>query len=273
MMNQTEISKGPSSTATAQESVFVIKDIRPVCRARTLRLQTDDVVVGVNGQLFKGDIDLLLDIIFECDPETGIFLTIFREGYLFHVIARGPLGCAFEYAKPEIAEAAIKKLADADISEREEYRIFEVLRDINRNCVIIDTEPSLMATLASPVWLIQNRLWEVLLAVILIYGATLTVSWMLFAIAVVLLGLYFRQAQLTLQRSFNLMRQRQMWMIVAARSIQEVQETCRQFDPKTIFNPSFVEPPEQEPPKQKKRRRRPSSEVTESNTSDTSVPS
>mgnify|MGYP007000064496 len=77
----------------------------------------------------------------------------------------------------------------------------------------------------SPVWLIQHRLWEVLLAVILIYGATLTVSWMLFVIVVVLLALYFQQAQLTLQRSFNLMRQRQMWMIVAAKSLQEVQET------------------------------------------------
>ena len=113
-----------------------------------------------------------------------------------------------------------------------------------------------MATLASPVWLIQNRLWEVLLAVILIYGATLTVSWMLFVIAVVLLALYFRRAQLTLQRSFNLMRQRQMWMIIAAKSVQEVQETCRQFDPKSIFKPSFVGSPEIEEVKPKKRRRR-----------------
>jgi hypothetical protein len=82
---------------------------------------------------------------------------------------------------------------------------------------------------------------------------------MLFVIAVVLLALYFRQAQLTLQRSFNLMRQRQMWMIVAARSVQEVQEVCRQFDPKSTYNPSFVEPPEEDEAKPKKRRRRPGS--------------
>ena len=159
----------------------------------------------------------------------------------------------------EIAEAASEKLAETPIAPRDEYRIFEVLRDINRKCVIIDTQPSMLAMLASPVWLIQNRLWEVLLAVILIYGATLTVSWMLFVIAVVLLALYFRQAQLTLQRSFNLMRQRQMWMIVAARSVQEVQEVCRQFDPKSTYNPSFVGPPEEDEAKQKKRRRRPGS--------------
>ena len=131
-----------------------------------------------------------------------------------------------------------------------------MLRDINRKCVIIDTQPSMMAMLASPVWLVHCRLWEVLVAVLLIYGVTLLVSWMLFVIVFILLALYFRQAQLTLQRSFNLMRQRQMWMIVAARSAQEVQQVCRQFDPKSIFNPSFVEPPQEEEAKPKKRRRR-----------------
>jgi hypothetical protein len=256
MLNSAETTQAPDAAATPQNSVFTIKDIRPICRARTLRLQTDDAIVAVDGQPFKGDVDLLLDMIFECDPQTGIFLTVFREGSLFHVIARGPLGCAFEYAKPEIAEAASKKFAKTTIAPRSEYRIFEVLRDINRKCVIIDTQPSMMAMLASPVWLIKNRLWEVLLAVILIYGATLTVSWMLFVIAVVLLALYFRQAQLTLQRSFNLMRHRQMWMIVAARSEQEVQETCRQFDPKSTYNPSFVGPPQEEEAELKKRRRR-----------------
>ena len=256
MLDPAVSTQSPNVGETPQNSVFIIKDIRPICRARTLRLQTEDAIVAIDGKPFKGDVDLLLDMIFECDPDKGIFLTIFREESLFHVIARGPLGCAFEYAKPEIADAANKKLAETTIAPLEDYRIFEVLRDINHKCVVIDTQPTLMAMLASPVWLIQNRLWEVLLAVILIYGATLTVSWMLFVIAAVLLALYFRKAQLTLQRSFNLMRQRQMWMIVAARSVQEVQETCRQFDPKSIYNPSFVGQPEAEEPTTKKRRRR-----------------
>ncbi len=255
MLNPSETAQSRDAASPPQNSVFVIKDIRPICRARTLRLETGDVLVAVDGKPFYGDVELLLDAIFECDPQTGIFLTIFREESLFHVIARGPLGCAFEYAKPEIASAASKKLAETTIAPLEEYRIFEVLRDINRKCVIIDTQPSMAATFASPIWLIQNRLWEVLLAVILIYGVTLTVSWMLFFVVIVLLGLYFRQSQLTLQRSFNLMRQRQMWMIVAAKSVQEVQETCRQFDPKSIYNPSFVGEPEAEGVKPKKRRR------------------
>jgi hypothetical protein len=242
----------------ADTSIFSIKEIRPICRARTLRLMVDDVIIAVECVPFKGDIELFLDVMFECDPDHGVMLTIFRDGALFHVIARGPLGCDVEYAKPEQAEAASKKLAETKIEPREKYRIFEVLRDINRKCVIIDTQPSTVAMIASPIWLIQNRLWEVLLAVILIYGATLTVSWMLFVIAFILLALYFKQSQITLQRSFNLMRQRQMWMVVAATSIEEVQRACRQVDPKTVFNPSFVGPPAvDEAPAKKRRRRRP----------------
>ena len=105
MLNPAETTQAPDAAATPQNSVFTIKDMRPICRGRTLRLQVDDAIIAVDGQPFTGDVDLLLDLIYECDPQTGIFLTIFREGCLFHVIARGPLGCAFEYAKPEIAEA------------------------------------------------------------------------------------------------------------------------------------------------------------------------
>jgi len=241
----------------ADVSIFVIKDIRSVCRARTLRLQSDDIIIAVEGKPFKGDVELFLDLMFECDPDDGVMLSIVRENGLFHVIARGTLGCTLEYAKPEQAEAATKIFAEAEMAPREDYRIFEVLRDINRNCVIIDTEPSQMAMYLSPVWLIQNKLWEVLLAVILIYGATLTVSWMLFVIAVVLLALYFKQSQIVLQRSFNLMRQRQMWMIVAATSLEDVQRTCRQFDPKANFGTNLVGPPLSDEPAKKKRRRRP----------------
>lgn len=244
------------SAVPADVSMFTIKDIKSVCRARTLRLQENDVIIGVETAYFRGDVELFLDLLYECDPDQGVFLTIFRDGGMFHVIARGPLGCGLEYTKPELAEAANTKFTSLEIASRDEYHIFEVLRDIKRKCVIIDTQPSLLATIASPIWLIQNRLWEVLLAVVLIYGATLTVSWMLFVIAVILLALYFRQAQTTLQRSFNLMRQRQMWMVVAARNLQEVQETCRQFDPKSSFSPSYVSPPEEDDKAEKKRRRR-----------------
>ena len=90
MLDPAVSTQSPNVGETPQNSVFIIKDIRPICRARTLRLQTDDAIIAVDGEPFKGDVELLLDMIFECDPDTGIFLTIFREGGLFHVIARGP---------------------------------------------------------------------------------------------------------------------------------------------------------------------------------------
>ena len=56
MLNSAETSEAPDSAETPQNSVFIIKDIRPICRARTLRLQNDDAIVAVNGKPFEGDV-------------------------------------------------------------------------------------------------------------------------------------------------------------------------------------------------------------------------
>ncbi len=254
-----EAGNASASAASAPDvriGLFTIKDVKNVCRARTLRLQKDDVIVGIDGRLLDLDLESFLDTLFECDTEVGVMLTIYRKGIIFNVIARGMLGCVMEYTKPDMIEEATKAFKEANVGAPEEYHIFEVLRDIQRRCSIVDTEPSLLAVLFSPAWLIQNKLWEALIAVVLIYGTTLTVHWMLFVMAIVLLGLYFRRAQITLKRSFGLFRDRQMWMVIAARDMLEVQQTCRKFDPKCTFNPDLVGPPEMEEARPKKRRRR-----------------
>ena len=102
----------------------------------------------------------------------------------------------------------------------------------------------------------QNRLWEVLIATFLIYGATLAVHWVLFIIAYVVLGLYLRKAHLILRRSFAMMRGRHIWMVVATKSELEVQRLCRRLDSKSVFVPDLVGPPVTDEPPKKRRRRR-----------------
>ena len=100
-----------------------------------------------------------------------------------------------------------------------------------------------MAIIFPPLWLVQNRLWEVMIAVFLIYGTTLAVHWVLFVIASIALSLYFRKAHLVLRRSFAMMRGRHMWLVVAEKSELETQRLCRQMDPKCVFVPDLVGPP------------------------------
>ena len=96
----------PSSSTAAVSSqqpattYLMIKELRAISRARSLRLQPEDLVVAIDGAPFHKDIETFLDIMFECDPENGRVLTIWRKGILFNVLARGPLGCILEHAKP-----------------------------------------------------------------------------------------------------------------------------------------------------------------------------
>ena len=133
-------------------------------------------------------------------------LSIWRQGVIFNVIARGPLGCVLEHAKPEVSEKATADFADVVVEPQENYTTFEVLRDIFRNCIVLDTRLSPTAMIFPPIWCLQNRLWEVLVATFLVYGITLAVHWVLFIIAYVVLAIYFKKAHLVLRRSFAMMR-------------------------------------------------------------------
>ena len=235
---------------------LAIKELRAISRARSLRLQPEDVIVAIDGAPFHKDIETFLDIMFECDPENGRVLTIWRKGTLFNVLARGPLGCVLEHAKPDVSDKATDDFQTFNVEPIESYITFEVLRDIYRNCMVLDTRLSPMAMIFPPLWLMQNRLWEVLIATFLIYGSTLAVHWVLFVLAYVLLSMYFRKAHLVLRRSFAMMRGRHIWLVVAEKSELEVQRLCRRMDPKCVFVPDLVGPPVVDEPPKKRRRRR-----------------
>ena len=243
-------------TKQAATTYLMIKELRAISRARSLRLQADDLVVAIDGLPFHKDIESFLDIMFECDPENGRVLTIWRSGVLFNVIARGPLGCVLEHAKTEVSEKATEDFQNFTVEPIESYATFEVLRDIFRNCMVLDTRLSPMVMIFPPLWLMQNRLWEVLIATLLIYGSTFAVHWLLFLTAYVLLIVYFRKAHLVLRRSFAMMRGRHIWLVVAEKSELETQRLCRRIDPKCVFVPDLVGPPVVDEPPKKRRRRR-----------------
>ena len=246
----------PKISAESATTYLMIKELRTISRARSLRLQSEDIIVGIDGEPFHKDIESFLDIMFECDPENGKVLTIWRNGVLFNVIARGPLGCVLEHAKPDVSEKATEDFKSFTVDPIETYTTFEVLRDIFRNCMVLDTRLSPMAIVFPPLWLMQNRLWEVMIAAFLIYGSTLAVHWVLFVIAYIVLSLYFRKAHLVLRRSFAMMRGRHIWMVVAEKSELDTQRLCRRMDPKCVFTPDLVGPPVVDEPPKKRRRRR-----------------
>ena len=113
-----------------------------------------------------------------------------------------------------------------------------------------------MAVYAPPLWLIQQKMWEPLIAVISVYLITINVNIILFLISAVLISLYLRKGQVTLRRSYSMYKDRQVWMTIAAINELNAQKVCRALDPKCKFSNSLVGPPAKENnTKQKKKKR------------------
>ena len=108
------------------------------------------------------------------------------------------------------------------------------------------------AMIFPPLWCVQNRFWEVLIATFLVYGITLAVHWVLFIIAYVVLAIYFKKAHLVLRRSFAMMRGRHIWLGPGRQIELEAQRLCRRLDPKSVFVPDLVGPPVTDEPLKKR---------------------
>ena len=211
-------------------------------RTRALRLKENDIVVAIDGKSYHDSIDNMVDLLSSGEEGDMWLLTIWRNGKFFEVFTRGPLGGIFEFTRPEESQMIMELFQKRDIGQKEEYRIFEALRDVKRVVDVYDTTHSQVAVILPPVWLLQQKMWEPLLAILCVYLLTFSVNIFLFILAAILVGLYFRKGQVTLRRSYGMFQDRQVWAIFAARSDREAQEMCRNIDEKVNFINARVKP-------------------------------
>jgi hypothetical protein len=243
-----------SSSEEAQLQTFLkLKEHGQSSRTKALRLKENDVIVAVDGSSYHESIDKLVDLLSSGEEGDMWLLTVWRNGKFFEIFTRGPLGGIFEFTRPEESQMIMELFQKREMGQKEEYRIFEALRDVKRVVDVYDTTHTQLAVILPPVWLVQQKMWEPLLAILCVYLITFSVNIYLFILAVVLVGLYLRKGQVTLRRSYGLFQDRQVWAIVAARSDKEAQEMCRNLDEKVNFINSVVKPYKKEVPKPRKK--------------------
>ena len=243
-----------SSPEEAQLQTFLkLKEHGQSSRTKALRLKENDVIVAVDGSSYHESIDKLVDLLSSGEEDDMWLLTVWRNGKFFEIFTRGPLGGIFEFTRPEESQMIMELFQKREMGQKEEYRIFEALRDVKRVVDVYDTTHTQLAVILPPVWLVQQKMWEPLLAILCVYLITFSVNIYLFILAVVLVGLYLRKGQVTLRRSYGLFQDRQVWAIVAARSDKEAQEMCRNLDEKVNFINSVVKPYKKEVPKLRKK--------------------
>ena len=243
-----------SSSEEAQLQTFLkLKEHGQSSRTKALRLKENDVIVAVDGSSYHESIDKLVDLLSSGEEDDMWLLTVWRNGKFFEIFTRGPLGGIFEFTRPEESQMIMELFQKREMGQKEEYRIFEALRDVKRVVDVYDTTHTQLAVILPPVWLVQQKMWEPLLAILCVYLITFSVNIYLFILAVVLVGLYLRKGQVTLRRSYGLFQDRQVWAIVAARSDKEAQEMCRNLDERVNFINAVVKPYKKEVPKPRKK--------------------
>ena len=243
-----------SSSEEAQLQTFLkLKEHGQSSRTKALRLKENDVIVAIDGSSYHESIDKLVDLLSSGEEDDMWLLTVWRNGKFFEIFTRGPLGGIFEFTRPEESQMIMELFQKREMGQKVEYRIFEALRDVKRVVDVYDTTHTQLAVILPPVWLLQQKMWEPLLAILCVYLITFSVNIYLFILAVVLVGLYLRKGQVTLRRSYGLFQDRQVWAIVAARSDKEAQEMCRNLDERVNFINAAVKPYKKEVPKPRKK--------------------
>ena len=246
-----ELEEGTSEENVLQ-TFLKLKEHGQSSRTKALRLKENDVIVAIDGNSYHDSVDKMVDLLSSGEEGDLWLLTIWRNGKFFEVFTRGPLGGIFEFTRPEESQMIFELFQKREMGEKEEYRIFEALKDVKRVVDVYDTTHSQLAVILPPVWLLQQKMWEPLLAILCVYLITFSVNIFLFILAVILIALYLRKGQVTLRRSYGMFQDRNAWAILAARSDKEAQEMCRGLDEKVNFINAQVKPYNKEVTKPKR---------------------
>lgn len=232
--------------AQISQSLLRISELGRISTALKYRLKVNDLIVALDGKLFHGNADDLKEALSVPEGE-HVLMTVCRDKIFYDVLIDAPLGGSLEFADAPLARDACQAFEDHTIYAINDYVNYEVLRDIRRNCVIYDTRKSPMAGMFPVLWLLENRMWEPLMAILLAYVLTFNISITLFAITYLLSAVYFTRGQVQFQRSYAMFQEKQMWLVLAARTMREAQDKCREIDPYCMFSFTHLPPPEKFP--------------------------
>ena len=127
--NLEELQEDPSEHCQLQ-AFLKLKEHGQSSRTRALRLKENDVVVAIDGNSYHESIDNMVDLLSSGEEGDMWLLTIWRNGKFFEIFTRGPLGGIFEFTRPDESQMIIELFRKRDMGQKEEYRIFEALRDV-----------------------------------------------------------------------------------------------------------------------------------------------
>ena len=217
-----------------------IKSIRTSSRAYQMLLKENDIILCLDGEFVNVTYDVFSKELNEIIDKK--ILTIVRNEILFNTFIEGPLGVICE----EIRSKEISNLENLDLKEildlNNFYQQFEVYKRPQSVSVLLNTIPTVLASLAPPLWMVQNKLWIFLGISLVFYTILLVVSPWLFFIGWILKSWYVGSCQIDILRYFYKFNNYRFWISFCEDSEKKAQQLARKFDNKVDFDYSYLEP-------------------------------
>ena len=225
---------------TTEKSFLQIKSIRTFSNAFTMMLKEGDVIIAVDGELINKSYEDLSKELSEIKEKK--IITLLREGVFFNTFTNGPLGVICENTTaaniPELANFDIKDYFQQD----EFYSLFEVFKKPGNVAILLNTMPSILASIAPPLWMLQNRLWTFFSITMVFYFLLLMINPWLFFLGWILKSWYVGDNQIDILRFFYRMQNYRLSLSFCAINEREAQKIARKFDEKVDFYYSYLEP-------------------------------
>lgn len=200
--------------------------------ARKRKIRAGDILLAIDGYIFVQDTKELKKK-FEDKNQAPWLLTFKRGELVFDVFFDEPLKSEFDITTVEETEEATEALRKHYYAEWEDYKTYEVYRDIYKKAEIVEVSTDPLAGYLPPIWMLQNKLYYPFASVMIIYGITFISSVLLCLLAVVLVGVYTHRAQISLKRSYCLFDEKLLWFVTATPSELTALEKIMILDPDT----------------------------------------
>ena len=223
-----------------EKSFLQIKSIRTSSNAFIMRLKENDIIIALNGEMVNKSYEELSKELSEIKEKKVI--TLLRAGVFFNTFVYAPLGVICEDTNAE----KIPELKNINLKEHFQlddfYYLFEVFKKPGNAALLLNTMPSILASIAPPLWMLQNRLWTFFGITMVFYFMLFMISPWLFFLGWILKSWYVGNSQIDLLRFFYRLNNYRLILSFCARSDKEAQEIARKFDEKIDFDFSYLEP-------------------------------
>ena len=224
-----------------QDKKFLkIKSIRTSSRAFQMMLKENDIILCLDGEFVNQTYEIFSKELQQIVDKK--ILTLVRDEILFNTFIEGPLGVVCE----EVSSKEITNLENLDLKKildlNSFYQQFEVYKKPQSVSVLLNTIPTILASLAPPLWMVQNKLWIFLGISLIFYMVLFIVSPWLFFIGWILKSWYVGSCQIDILRYFYRFNNYRFWISFCEDSEKKAQQLARKFDNKVDFDYSYLEP-------------------------------